>query len=155
VDTKYEPGHRTQNRVKCMLTQSVSCTTSLTILQKYGTFEVVKIRPTPKEQTPAIRQSRNLTDDTSLLLARRVDQDPGYWRPTDSWAPSQFTLPRGKACKDPSSVEYELRRIPPYRISSRSELGSGQYIYVIGEQGINKNHHVSAPIPAWNEYSSC
>jgi hypothetical protein len=107
--------------------------------------------PAAKRTNTSYRQSRNLTDGTSLLLARRVDQDPGYWRPTDSWTPSQFTLPKGKAWKDPSSVEYDLRRIPPYRISSRSELGSGQYIYVIGEQGINEKHHVSAPIPAWNE----
>ncbi|KAF5002926.1 hypothetical protein FDECE_10481 [Fusarium decemcellulare] len=109
--------------------------------KRYGNFEVINI-PRPEPETLKLRRKSNedLADSASPPFARRDDGEPEFWRRAKSWAASQVTLPEGKVWKDPSSVEYDRDQSSPYRISSRSELGTGQYVYVVGEEGINKEH---------------
>ncbi|RKK65885.1 hypothetical protein BFJ69_g15895 [Fusarium oxysporum] len=109
-------------------------------LQHHGIFRILTIPRPSQEQTPGEAKSRNIENDKSLLSARQGGQDLTVPRRSKSWAPSQITLPKGKAWKDPNGIEYNPLQTDPYLISSESELGSGQYVYVVGEEAINTDH---------------
>jgi GH18 family chitinase len=96
--------------------------------QRYGFFKLDLITPLAELQDGSKVNSKNITEDTRHLFMRQ-DLDVPRW--TESWAPSQITLPKGGV----------WRQSPLYPIESLPELGSGQYVYVVAESGIDTTHH--------------
>ncbi|RKK65966.1 hypothetical protein BFJ69_g15824 [Fusarium oxysporum] len=82
----------------------------------------------------------NETDSDITVSQHESKREIKVPRDSDSWAPSQVSLPKGAKWKDPGRDEYKADRRPNYRVFSRQELGQNQYIYVVGEFGVNLNH---------------
>lgn len=90
----------------------------------------------------------NETDSDITVSQHESKREIKVPRDSDSWAPSQVSLPKGAKWKDPGRDEYKADRRPNYRVFSRQELGQNQYIYVVGEFGVNLNHFVSIHSPS-------
>lgn len=101
--------------------------------------------PRPLDDPEDLLTSLNDTilQEGAILLSNFKKRDRATSRST-YWSPSQVSVPKGKVWQTADSESLEPNTAEPFLFNYDSTAGSGQYVYVIREDGIWVKHDVSS-----------
>lgn len=112
--------------------------------------------PRPLDDPEDLLTSLNDTilQEGAILLSNFKKRDRATSRST-YWSPSQVSVPKGKVWQTADSESLEPNTAEPFLFNYDSTAGSGQYVYVIREDGIwvkhdefTKSEGTITPLPA-------